>query len=54
MFKSLDNQALLEAYYEAIRLNLEIGFISILKEELDARGLTTEKPKGIHFVNRSI
>jgi hypothetical protein len=45
---------MLEAYYEAIRLNLELGFISILKEELDARGITIEEPKGIQFVKRSI
>ncbi|MFC0471815.1 sporulation histidine kinase inhibitor Sda [Halalkalibacter kiskunsagensis] len=48
MFKRLDDQAMLEAYYEAIRLDLEIVFISILKEELDARGLPTKESK--HFI----
>ncbi|WP_332633683.1 sporulation histidine kinase inhibitor Sda [Halalkalibacter flavus] len=43
MFNRLDDQTLSEVYYEAIRLNLDTDFISILKEELDARGLDTEK-----------
>ncbi|WP_227935900.1 sporulation histidine kinase inhibitor Sda [Alkalihalobacillus deserti] len=39
MFKNLDDQDMLEAYYEAVQNDLCIDFISILKEELDARGL---------------
>ncbi|WP_148296906.1 sporulation histidine kinase inhibitor Sda [Halalkalibacter akibai] len=39
MFDNLDDQEMLEAYDKAIKLNLEIDFICILKEELEARGL---------------
>ena len=39
MFDNLDDQQMLEAYYKAIKLNLDIDFICILKEELEARGL---------------
>jgi hypothetical protein len=35
----LDNETLLESYYEAIKLNLDIDFISILKDEIKERGL---------------
>jgi hypothetical protein len=40
MFNNLDDQTLLEAYYEAVHLQLGFEFISILKEELDNRGIT--------------
>ncbi|MFC0561305.1 sporulation histidine kinase inhibitor Sda [Halalkalibacter alkalisediminis] len=53
MFKNLDNQSMLEAYYKAIRLNLDIDFIAILKEELDQRGIYT-KPIEVQIANRSI
>jgi hypothetical protein len=53
MFENLDNQAMLEAYYEAIRLNLDIDFISILKEEIDKRGIYTKLIE-VQFNNRSI
>ena len=42
MFSNLDDQMMLEAYYEAVQNNLCTDFISILKEELDARGLTNK------------
>jgi hypothetical protein len=48
MLEPLDDQTLLEAYYEAVRSELSIDFISILKEEIDARGLSTKKKE--HFI----
>ncbi|WP_227937239.1 sporulation histidine kinase inhibitor Sda [Alkalihalobacillus deserti] len=50
MFNDLDDRSLLEAYYEAVRNNLEIDFISILKEEIDARGLINKNPKPEDFI----
>jgi developmental checkpoint coupling sporulation initiation to replication initiation len=38
----LSDESLLESYYEAIKQNLDIEFISILKEEIEERGLSEE------------
>ncbi|WP_332697081.1 sporulation histidine kinase inhibitor Sda [Halalkalibacter lacteus] len=51
MLDLLDDESLLESYYEAIKLNLDIEFISILKDEIKERGLS-EELKGISAIDR--
>ncbi|WP_227938822.1 sporulation histidine kinase inhibitor Sda [Alkalihalobacillus deserti] len=42
MLDLLSDESLLESYSEAIKQNLDIEFISILKEEIEERGLSKE------------
>jgi hypothetical protein len=39
---NLDDKVIIESYYEAMKLNLDKGFISILKNEIKERGLSEE------------
>jgi hypothetical protein len=39
---NLDDEVIIESYYEAMKLNLDKGFISILENEIKERGLFEE------------
>ncbi|MDT8859857.1 sporulation histidine kinase inhibitor Sda [Alkalihalobacillus sp. MEB130] len=42
MLSRLDDHFILEAYEQSVELNLDLEFISLLKEELVRRGLLDE------------
>ncbi|MFC0470835.1 sporulation histidine kinase inhibitor Sda [Halalkalibacter kiskunsagensis] len=50
MVSLLDDKILLESYHEAIKLNLDREFISILKDEIKERGLYNELKKSKSLV----
>ncbi|TWI55888.1 sporulation inhibitor A [Halalkalibacter nanhaiisediminis] len=45
MLGCLDDEAVLEAYYRSIELNLDEDFIFILKQELDQRNIHIDPKK---------
>jgi hypothetical protein len=43
MFSSMSNKVLIDTYFNAVKLKLDLDFIKLLEEEIDRRGIQSEK-----------
>jgi developmental checkpoint coupling sporulation initiation to replication initiation len=43
MFSSISNKVLIDTYYNAVKLKLDEDFIKLLDEEIDRRGIQSNK-----------
>jgi hypothetical protein len=43
MFSSMSNKVLIDTYYNAVKLKLDEDFIKLLDEEIDRRGIQSNK-----------
>ncbi|WP_081954375.1 sporulation histidine kinase inhibitor Sda [Neobacillus niacini] len=43
MFSSMSNKVLIETYNNAVKLKLDVDFLKLLEEEINRRGIQSEK-----------
>jgi hypothetical protein len=43
MFSSMNNKVLIDTYFNAVKLKLDEDFIKLLEEEIDRRGIQSDK-----------